>query len=482
MTTPTLADPAASPSPALEAGGWLQRLPPVQWWLNWIRPRSADRDEAFRETTIRATTGVLLVLGILAQISSYLVYSDDFTEPVSYSTVTNLVLIVFVLSALAVTRQRVMLSGVLLVAALLIGALGATIISGYWFALVSPMFMLITVITALTLPRNSLLPVGLVIVLLFALIATLQEPQQRQAEFLQEGVKSLSAQEATMNVIFLVAVAVLLLRQLRLEFDNRLAAMGRSMRETEKARAEADRANQAKSRFLASMSHEFRTPLNAIIGYVDIMLVGMAGNFTDKQHQLHNHIKTNATRLLSMINNTLDMAKIEAGRVEIRTSKVDPRDLITSLVSGMGSLAENKKIYLEPQICDDAPLEVTSDVPKLQQVVTNLVGNALKFTTKGGVTVRVAGGPDSNYWTIQVADTGIGMPPDAAAYVFEAYKQVNSNNHKGHEGTGLGLAITHQHVRLMGGNISLETAEGQGTTFTVTLPRYVQDDVVELAG
>jgi signal transduction histidine kinase len=242
----------------------------------------------------------------------------------------------------------------------------------------------------------------------------------------------------------------------------------------EQARQEADRANNAKSQFLANMSHELRTPLNAIIGYIEIMLSGMAGTFTEKQTQLQQHVHVNAKRLLALINDILDLAKIEAGRVEIRLTPTSPQKVITEIVDSMQSLAQQKHITLSANFAEDTPEIVLCDLGKVQQIVTNLVGNALKFTSQGGVTVGVSA-PESGKWKISVADTGKGMPADAVNYIFEMFRQVDGTDTREHTGTGLGLAITKRLIDRMGGTISVETQLGKGSSFTVTLPRQIQD-------
>ena len=449
---------------------------PLTLWQKWAQPRSQDRDEAFRERTIRVAAGVLILAGTASLISAWLVY-DVAVKLVSYETITAIVLVNTVLSVLAVNYHRIVQAGELLVLGLTFGAFGVILIDGYWASIVLPTFMLITLIAALVLPRWSLLPIGALTIVLFAGIATLQENAGRHLESGIDPEFMLTAAETTVNVFFLILLEVLFLRQLRVEFDGRLAAMSESMYQTELARQEADRANQAKSRFLASMSHEFRTPLNAIIGYVDIMIAGMAGAMSDKQSQLHGHIRHNAKRLLSMINNTLDMAKIEAGRVEIKVVSLSPHEVIDGIVGGMQSLAQQKQIALTAVFQDNVPDSVQCDLPKLEQILTNLIGNAIKFTSQGGVTVEVGANDDPARWYFKVIDTGIGMPGDAASYIFDTFSQVDNPATRGIEGTGLGLAITKQLVVHMGGDIRVETVLGKGTAFTVTLPCEVRDAV-----
>ncbi|MBN2303780.1 MAG: hypothetical protein JXQ72_04855 [Anaerolineae bacterium] len=472
MSTQTAANNTSTPAPIHH----LHLLNPIFWWRYWIKPRSSNRDAAFRERTIRVAVAVMLIMTVLSVLSS-LIFYDPETGVFTYTNISWVMIFMFGISAVAVNRQNLIASGQLLVAGMVVGALGATIISGFWYILVLPAFMLIILITALALPRSALLPVGIIIVALYTAVTVIQENQGLQADMLKDPAKALSVSEAAINVFFLVAIEVLFLRQLRLEFDSRLAAMSEALGQAEQAREEAHRASQAKSEFLASMSHEFRTPLNAIIGYADIMIAGMAGILSDKQTQINSHIRHNSKRLLGMINNTLDMAKIEAGKIEVRVTEMSPQDVIGQVIGGMESLAQNKNITLTAEFDERTPKTVRCDSPKLQQILTNLLGNAIKFTSEGGVKVEVGGNGD-NCWFFKVKDSGIGMPDDAASYIFDAFSQVDTVGTRGVEGTGLGLAIVKRHVDYMGGSVEVETALGKGTTFIVTLPCDVQERII----
>ncbi len=238
----------------------------------------------------------------------------------------------------------------------------------------------------------------------------------------------------------------------------------------EEAQQEADAANRAKSQFLANMSHELRTPLNAIIGYTEIMLAGMAGSFTEKQSELHKFVQANAKRLLALINDVLDLAKIESGTVEVMVTLTSPRKTVTDLLNNMQSLAQKKGIELKAEFSDDMPEAILTDVGKVQQILTNLIGNAVKFTTEGGVTVKV-GAEGPAHWKFSIIDTGRGMPPDAINYIFETFRQVDASDARDQKGTGLGLAITKRLVDRLGGKIDVTTELGKGSTFAVTLPR-----------
>jgi signal transduction histidine kinase len=449
---------------------------PLAWWRHWVRPRSTDRDEAFREQTIRVAVAVLQILLITAFVVSVPIFGlSDLAYPLLMLTL----IVIFTAAMITVSLHQVTQAGQVLVFALLVASSGVTLIDGYWAMFNQPIFMLLILIAGLVLPRKMLVPVGLLSIGLFAAIALTQEQVGRQPIPVDKR-NLVTATETITNIVFLIMVEVGLLLQLRVEFDSRLAAMGESMHQTELARQEADRANQAKSQFLASMTHEFRTPLNAIIGYADILVAGMAGKLSDRQTDISGHIRHNSKRLLGMINNVLDMAKIEAGRVEVHVGPVSPRGVIEDMVGGMRSLTHRHNISLDAVFEPTTPHEVLCDVTKLEQILVNLIGNAIKFTTEGGVTVTV-GSEDIDTWTFKVADTGVGMPEDAVSYIFDAFRQVDNPDVSGQEGSGLGLAITHQHVTVMGGRIEVQSEPGTGTTFTVTLPREVRELRAEAA-
>jgi signal transduction histidine kinase len=427
----------------------------------WLEPRSTNRDEAFRERTIRATVSIALALTGLTWMVSVLVFRAQWNL-ISYPTVDAIGFALSAAAALAVIRRQIVLAGWLLIALALSAASGIALVESFRTPSAVPLFMLTVTMAAVVLPRNTILPIGLASTALYATVALVQAgPQDPQVSSF-----------IFTNFVLLLA-AGLFLRLLRVEFDLRLADMRDLIKQAEAARQEADRANNAKSQFLANMSHELRTPLNAIIGYVEIMLAGMAGTFTEKQIELQGYVHQNAKRLLSLINDILNLARIESGRLEVTAVPALPRKIITDIVISSQSLAQQKNITLQATFAEDMPEAVLCDVQKVQQIVTNLVGNAIKFTQQGGVEIRV-GTTNKNNWEIKVIDTGIGMPEDAPSYIFEKFRQVDSTVTREYHGTGLGLAIVKSLVEGMGGSIQVETALGKGTTFTVTLPRVIQ--------
>ena len=239
--------------------------------------------------------------------------------------------------------------------------------------------------------------------------------------------------------------------------------------EAESARAEAFAANAAKTSFLASMSHDLRTPLNAISGYADILELLVHGSLTPKQEHDVARIKRSARYLLSLINDILNFAKVESGTLLLEIEDVVIEDAVTSLEVMIEPLLRAKGLSFEHEHCEGT---VRSDPEKLQQVLINLATNAIKFTRAGGVTVGSVCTAEAV--TITVSDTGVGIQEDQLERIFEPFIQVSrSLTNVNHEGVGLGLAISRDLARAMGGNLTVRSTFGVGTTFSLSLPRAV---------
>ncbi|HEX3049992.1 MAG TPA: PAS domain-containing sensor histidine kinase [Aggregatilineaceae bacterium] len=233
-----------------------------------------------------------------------------------------------------------------------------------------------------------------------------------------------------------------------------------------------------KSALVSTASHELRTPLNAILGYSDMLKEEVYGPVLAEQTSILDRVIANTKRMLSLVNNLLDQAQIEAGQLRITPAPLSVRNLVIELQSIMSVLAEQKKIAFDCSVSDDLPDRLLSDSGRLQQILVNLVGNAIKFTDHGGVRVRLEK-YGTTQWRLQVADTGVGMPPDALEYIFEPFRQVDDTVTRRYAGTGLGLSIVKQLANLLGGDIIVTSAVGQGSTFTVTLPLTpVQEEVI----
>jgi signal transduction histidine kinase len=235
------------------------------------------------------------------------------------------------------------------------------------------------------------------------------------------------------------------------------------------ARMEAEEANAAKSQFLATMSHELRTPLNAISGYAQLLTLGLRGPITPAQKEDLERIDRSQRHLLSLINDVLNFAKIEAGHIAVESHPM-----------ALGAVIDSLREFVEPQLREKG-LEFTmaSDIPqteacgdpdKVRQILINLLSNAIKFTSQGG-KISLECADDEKLLYICVKDTGQGIPADKLDAIFEPFVQVNRDYASKHEGTGLGLSISRDLARRMGGDLTVESVLGAGSTFTLSLPR-----------
>ncbi|PSF13965.1 ATP-binding protein [Marinobacter shengliensis] len=294
--------------------------------------------------------------------------------------------------------------------------------------------------------------------------------------------------------IILIAIVVVLIflywnRKLSLEVDERIRsenALRRSEDELRAAKLEAERlareaetASRAKSEFLANMSHEIRTPMNAVIGYSDLLY----NSVTDPQQRNYlNAIRAGSRSLLMLINDILDLSRIEAGKMRLDFGPVSVRRLLSDVRHIFDLRATEQGITLEVSVGSGMPSAMMLDETRLRQVLFNLVGNAIKFTHEGGVTVRAVAkeleestGKDADirYYRLKVtvADTGIGIAPDQQDRIFDAFEQQEGQSSRRYGGTGLGLAISRKLVEMMGGELTVKSEPDVGSTFTLVLPR-----------
>jgi two-component system CheB/CheR fusion protein len=231
-----------------------------------------------------------------------------------------------------------------------------------------------------------------------------------------------------------------------------------------RARESAEFANRAKSDFLANMSHEIRSPLTSILGFADILSTQLSN--ADNRNCV-DLIQRNGQHLLDLINDILDLSKIEAGRIEMEQRRFSPVDLVDEVIESYSFRARQNKLFLRRRIVGGVPQTILSDPTRLRQVLINLVGNALKFTRDGGVVVSLEQNGDKLQF--QVIDTGSGIAADQLNEVFHPFNQTDNSSTREHEGTGLGLAISQRIVSLLGGTLSIESEPGNGTTFTFSI-------------
>ena len=236
----------------------------------------------------------------------------------------------------------------------------------------------------------------------------------------------------------------------------------------------AQAADRIKSAFLATMSHELRTPLNSIIGFTGILIQGLAGPLNPEQHKQMSMVQKSSRHLLALINDVLDISKIEAGQLNLARAPFELTPSIEKMVKLITPLAEQKGIGVEVDIAPEVGA-IVADQRRLEQVIMNLLGNAIKFTEKG--RVRVACRLENDHYLLSFTDTGIGMKPEEIPGLFQPFHQIDSGLTRKHEGTGLGLSICKKIIDLMGGSIDVASQWGQGSVFTVRLPRQPGETV-----
>lgn len=262
-------------------------------------------------------------------------------------------------------------------------------------------------------------------------------------------------------------------------------------KELERLSSELIRVNKMKSEFLANVSHELRTPLNAIVGFVDLLNEGVYGELAPRQAAPVQRIEASANHLRALVDQILDLAKMAAGRLEVHAESIDLRPFLLDVASEIEPLVTEKKLYLSLALSAALP-RVRTDPTHLRQIVMNLLGNAVKYTNEGTITVRsrlIPAGdaslpehlrppesapvPSTRPWVaVQVVDSGIGIAPADQVRIFEEFEQVNAGprGESMRRGTGLGLPISRRLARLLGGDVTLESALGKGSAFTVWLP------------
>ena len=257
------------------------------------------------------------------------------------------------------------------------------------------------------------------------------------------------------------------------------ARVTRRTEELEKAKAEADRANHAKSTFLATMSHELRTPLNGILGMNELLL---GTPLNDKQREFVNASRTSGKVLLQLINDVLDLSKIEAGKLELDLQESPIETLIYDVVEALHHSARQKGLKLHAHVDPNVCVTARCDGLRLRQMLVNLIGNSIKFTASGSVNVRaerITGDDSAARFRFSVSDTGIGIPEDRRERLFSPFTQADSSTTRQFGGTGLGLSIVKQLVELMHGTIGIESSVGHGSTFWFELPLEVTPSTIE---
>lgn len=308
----------------------------------------------------------------------------------------------------------------------------------------------------------------------------------------RQGVQGMRLALFTLAILTIGLLGAIVIRERR----QALAIRERSA-ELERLYSEVARANTAKSEFLANISHELRTPLNAIVGFVELLKDGVYGELSPRQVPPVDRIAASATHLRHLVDQVLDIAKIAAGRLEVHPETVTLRPFVLNVASELESLVNERGLSFSIAVGGSLP-RVRTDPAHLRQILVNLIGNAVKYTANGGIAVRArllvppaqalpdrmstpaddpvlaakAPDPNASWVALQVADSGIGIAPADQERIFDEFEQVNAGprGDSMHRGTGLGLAISRRLARLLGGDISLDSQVGKGSTFTLWLP------------
>jgi signal transduction histidine kinase/CheY-like chemotaxis protein len=309
----------------------------------------------------------------------------------------------------------------------------------------------------------------------------------KQTEELQHQSEELQAQQEELRQINEeLEIRTRDLERQQAAIQEKNASLEKTKQELQTKANELELASKYKSEFLANMSHELRTPLNSLLVLAQLLADNKDNNLTETQIKYANTIHNAGSDLLSLINDILDLSKVEAGKVEIHPEEVMFADLIDSLEQKFGHIAAEKGIDFKLQLANNLPDSLYTDPQRLIQVINNLLSNAFKFTAQGSITVDIFRPPVTtnlsrshldlrNTIAIQVTDTGIGIPEEKQKVIFEAFQQADGTTSRRYGGTGLGLSISRQLMQLLGGEIQLQSEVGQGSTFICYLPERIQD-------
>jgi signal transduction histidine kinase len=239
--------------------------------------------------------------------------------------------------------------------------------------------------------------------------------------------------------------------------------------ELRSAKIKLEAADRQKNDFVASMSHELRTPLNSVLGFTQLLLMGTAGPMLDKQRRYVSNVEVSGRHLLALINDVLDLAKIEAGRLDVASEPISLGEIVSSAVAQIDAFASERSVQIKFAV--NRPAIAIGDELRVKQVVFNLLSNAVKFTPSGG-RVKASVSVDPDHARIEVSDTGVGIPADKLDAIFDRFTQIDSAGARPEQGTGLGLTLSRQLVELMGGRLVVASEMGKGSVFTVVLPRH----------
>lgn len=281
-------------------------------------------------------------------------------------------------------------------------------------------------------------------------VTELRQQERRELELVREQAARQAAEEARERLERLARESASLAEQNRALYEEALAA------------------NRAKTDFLAVMSHELRTPLNAVFGFTDLLESGLGGELTEQQQHYLERIRQSSTHLLTLVDDILNYAKLDAGRERLQLREVELTALMREVAAMVEPAVSKKGLQLDVDV-PDSEISLTTDPDRLSQVLLNLLTNATRFTERGGVSLSAQ--PDDDEVLIKVSDSGIGIDPEHHHAVFEPFWQVAPATTREQDGAGLGLAIAHRLTLALGGSIDLDSEPGRGSTFLIRLPR-----------
>ncbi len=466
-----------------------QAQSPIYKWIPmrilawWITPRATERDERFREAVIRVSTLVLVgvvMIALFIIVPNFV--GDEQTRTNRIVTLLTFIVLLLIPFFLA-HRGQITIAGWALLMMPTFGFLTLATSIGLWMNL-SIFFLLMTSLYGqVVLPRQQ---IKYLLVLNFALIFVVQlfpipvvTLAESPAEILPDLLKQPISVLLTVIILIIVSILLYILRQ---EFDSRQEELRRFVaeldqrvqdrtKELEIARQKAEEANVIKTKFLANMSHELRTPLNAILNFTAFVADGIMGDVNEEQEEALRQSISSGKHLLSLINDILDVTKIEAGLMDLFIQEVDFNEVLNGVVAIGKGLSKDKPVELVTEIQPNLPKSY-GDKRRMRQVFLNIVSNAFKFTREGSVIIRARS--TDTHIHVQITDTGIGIAPENYQTVFEAFKQVQNESLEV-VGTGLGMPISKYFVESHLGNIWFESEAGVGTTFFVELPILTEE-------
>jgi signal transduction histidine kinase len=474
----------------------------LEWWDRFTEPSAELTDIAERQNA-RLATNLFIILGIIGLVfilfrapntvvgysinlvSTLVVIALGFVARTRYSRIAIIsMLLISSLSILVTvalsTPEKISLQPTFIATIMLVGAILLPFRQTLVLSLLSVLSMIVIMLTNGSFVGFALWNNVLFLTVMLALIIMFMSHREsiekmRNAQYVEAAQKEretaariaeVSLREQENNALLETSLEEL--ARALAQQEEATAQLDVKNRDLTRANAMAKEAARLKGEFMSTMSHELRTPLNAMLGFTGIMLEGMGGEIDDEARHMIKRMQANGDRLLHLINEVLDLAKIESGRIDLATKAFKPRELAQSWQYQMQALATQKNLAFKVNIDETLPETLYGDAERLTQVGVNLLGNAFKFTEEGSVTMDIKRRETS--WQLIVTDSGIGIPPHAVNYIFDEFRQVDGSSKRMYGGSGLGLAIVRNLCRMMQGTVSVQSELNKGSIFTVTLP------------